>query len=93
MVLGLSVVKPSMVLSTRVPIQKVKVIIPTARAPAMIKMEHPAKGENFPLSLVESAGAASDMHARYLFLDRIDRIFQNFLRLWEFGIWYLRIGV
>ena len=68
-----------MVLSMRVPIQKVKLIIPTARSPAIMKMEQPAKGENFPVSLAESSGMASGMHVGYLFSARMDRIFQNFL--------------
>ena len=61
MVFGLSVVKPSIVLSTRVPIQNVNPIMPKASAPAMMKIEQPAKGENFPFSLLGSTGEVSGM--------------------------------
>ena len=58
-----------------------KLIIPIARSPAMMKMEQPAKGENCPFSLLEFAEVAPDMWGKYLFSEKMNSVFRDFLAL------------
>ena len=50
---------PAMVSLTLKYVQMVNPIMPAARAPAMMKIEHPAKGKNFPVPFSESEFASA----------------------------------